>query len=180
MPVLFLLPVFFSKTFYGNPPAVSPDPLGPEPLQREGSLSTLPLCFHLCPHPALGLADSGMGVGWVWMGVGWRTLPRAKGQRVRVKEGKARRPFRRTRILTHPHLGSGWHWGRQGANRKWWPPDAQAQGFDRCEEVIKTTTRQRHWVSDSDMNPHQGAGLDQRPVFLPHINPEKDSQDRGW
>lgn len=58
-------------------------------------------------------------------------------------------------------------------------PDAQAQGFNRCEEVIKTT-RQRHWVSDSDINPHQGAaGLDQRPVCLPHINPEKESQDRA-
>lgn len=56
-------------------------------------------------------------------------------------------------------------------------PDAQAQGFNRCEEVIKTT-RQRHWVSDSGINPHQGAGLDQRPVCLPHINPEKESQGR--
>lgn len=49
-------------------------------------------------------------------------------------------------------------------------------------------TWQRCWVSDSKevklniclelkraVNPHQGAGLDQRPVFLPHVSPEKDS-----
>lgn len=44
------------------------------------------------------------------MGVGWGTLPRAKGQRVRVKEGNARSPFRRTvslHILTRGVAGTG-------------------------------------------------------------------------